>query len=242
LRRSSVEGLAGRQEGNLKGKRITRREIKEDALVTFAFRAVEFVKKERSRLILGGVIAVLAVVGTLYVTSSRRAGEEEASEQLLAGMVQQNAGNDLGAAAAYEELLSRHSRTRSGKMALLFLGHARYNLGQYGAALDAYQRYLKREKRDKLTVGQAKRASAACLENTGKFEDAAGMYEDVARSVDEGDAVADDLMAAARCWKLAGVPDRAIELLQEIVDSYPKYQNLDRAKIVLAELQYSSSE
>jgi tetratricopeptide (TPR) repeat protein len=226
----------------LKGKRITRREMKEDALVTFSFRAADFVKTHRSRLVLGGVLALVVIVGAIYVTSSRRAGEEEASRQLLAGMVQQNAGNDLGAAAAYEELLSRHSRTDSGKMALLFLGHARYNLGQYGAALDAYQRYLKREKRDKLTVGQAKRAAAACLENTGKFEEAAGMYEDVARSIDEGDAVADDLMAAARCWRLAGVPDRAIELLQEIVGSYPRYQDLDQAKIDLARLQYSSSE
>ncbi len=226
----------------MRGKRISRREMKEDAFVTFSFRALEFVKMHRSKLILGGVLAVFVVIGAAYITSSRRAGEAEAGEQLIAGMVQQNAGNNLGAAAAYEELLSRHSRTSSGKMALLFLGHARYDLGQYDAALTAYQRYLKREKRDKLTIGQAKRASAACLENLGRYEEAAGLYEDVARSIDRGDAVADDLMGAARCWKLAGVPGRAIELLQEIVDSYPKYQDLDRAKVFLAELQYSSSE
>ena len=225
----------------MKGKRLSRREMKEDALVTLAFRAVDFVKKHRSKVILAVALVVVAIAGTAYVSSSRKGAENEACQQLLAGMLQQRANNHLGAAAAYEDVVSRHSGTKSGKTALLYLGHARYELGQYDQASEAYQRYLGREKGDKLTVAQAKRGLAACKENTGKFEEAADLYQQVARTLDKDDAIPEDLMFAARSLKLAGKPDKAVELLQEIVDSYPKYQEVDRARVILAEIQYGSS-
>ena len=225
----------------MKGRKLTKREMKEDAFVTFAFRASDFIKKHRGKVIAGVATAILAGASYTYITSSRTGAAEAASEQLLAGMIQQRRENYTGAVAAYEGVLSRFSGTPSGKLALLYLGHARYELKQYDVAAEAYERYLGREKRDRLTMSHAKRGLAACRENTDRFQEAAELYEQTARQLDEGAAVPEDLMAAARCWKLAGRPEKAVEILQEIIDSYPDFRDLDRARVFLAELEYSTS-
>jgi tetratricopeptide (TPR) repeat protein len=226
----------------LKGKKLSRREMKEDAFVTFAFRALDYVKLHRSKFILGGVALVAAIAITSYVSSSRRGAEEAASRQFLAGVLQQRRANYSGAIAAYEDVVSRHSGTSSGKLALLYLGHARYELEQYEQATEAYERYLDQEKGDKLTRAHATRGIAACLENTGKYTEAAQRYLEVARNLDPEGEVPEDLMLAARCFRLAGTPERAVELLQEIVDEYPDYQEVEKVKVFLAELQYASSQ
>ena len=226
----------------MRRKRLTKREIKEDAFVTYSFRAIDFVKEHRSAVILGIAALLVVIVGAGYISSSRQASEEEAREQLLAGMLQQKAMSYRGAAAAYEDVLSRHSGTKSAKLALLYLGHVRYELGQYEEAIAHYQRYLDKEKSDKLTISQAKRGLAACMENTGRYEEAAELYENNARSLDVGDHVPEDLMSAARCRRLAGDTDAAMEILQEIIDTYPKYREVELAKVYLAELEYGSSD
>ncbi len=225
----------------MKGRRLSKREMKEDAFVTFAFRAADFIEEHKSKMILGVVLVALAIAGGAFIVSSRRSGNEEAREQLLAGVIQQRYGSYSGAAAAFEDVLARHRGTASGKLANLYLGHVRYEMGDFEAALEAYREYLRREKSDRLTVGQAKRGIAACLENTGKYEEAAELYEEVARSYDRGNVAAEDLMFAARCWRAAGQPDKAMKILQEVVDSYPGYQELSKAKVFLAELEYDSS-
>jgi TolA-binding protein len=226
----------------LKGKKLSRREMKEDAFVTFAFRALDYVKRHRSKFILGAVAVIAVLAVTTYVSSSRKGAEEDASRQFLAGMLQQRRANYSGAIAAYEDVVSRHSGTASGKLALLYMGHSRYELGQYEQAAEAYEEYLGKERSDKLTRAHAGRGLAACLENTGKYNEAAERYAEVARNLDEGAEVPEDLMFAARCWKLAGTPGKAVELLQEIVDSYPEYQEVEKAKVLLAELQFGSSQ
>jgi TolA-binding protein len=225
----------------LKGKKLSRREMKEDAFVTFAFRALDYVKLHRSKFILAGVALVAAVAVTSYVTSSRKASEEAASRQFLAGVLQQRRANYSGAIAAYEDVVSRYSGTSSGRLALLYLGHSRYELGQYDQAAESYESYLSKEGGDRLTRGHAIRGLAACLENTGKYTEAGDRYLEVARNLDVEDEVPDDLMLAARCFRLAGTPERAIGLLREIVESYPDYQEVEKAKVLIAELEYASS-
>lgn len=224
----------------MKRRRPTKREMKEDAFVTFAFQASDFIKKHRSKVIAGVGLAVILAGSFAYITSSRKAAGEDASRQMLAGIIQQRRANYQGAAAAYEDVLSRFSGTPSGKLAALYLGHVRYEMEEYDAAAESYERYLRVEKRDKLTMSHAKRGLAACRANTDRFEEAAELYEETARTLDEGEAVPDDLMAAARCWRLAGQPEKAMGIFQEIVESYPDFREIEKAKVFLAELEYSA--
>ena len=226
----------------MKGRKPTRREMKEDAFVTFVFRASDFIKENRTKVIAGAALAVIVGVASTYIVTSRRAAEEEAGRQLLAGILQQRMENYEGAAAAYQDVLSRFSGTESGKLALLYLGHARYGMMEYGSSVEAYERYLKREKKDTLTRAHAKRGIAACMENMGRYEEAAVAYEETARTLDGDSAVPEDLMAAARCRRLAGNPEEAMSLLQEIVDFHSDFRDIDKAKVLLAELEYGTSK
>jgi TolA-binding protein len=214
--------------------------MKEDAFVTFAFQASDFIKKHSGKMIAGVALIIIVGAAFAYFTSSRKASDEQASRQLLAGMLQQRRQSYEGAAAAYEDVIARFSGTPSGKLALLYLGHARYELKEYDAAAESYESYLRREKGDKLTMSHAKRGLAACFANTERYEEAAELYEETARALDEGGAVPEDLMAAARCWKLAGNTDKAMGIFQEIVDTHPDFREIEQAKVFLAELEYST--
>lgn len=226
----------------MKGKRISKREMKEDAFVTFAFRALDFMKLHRSKLILGAVAVVAVLAVTFYVNSSRTAAEEAASRQFLAGVLQQRRANYSGAVAAYEDVIARHGGTSSGKLSLLYLGHCRYELGQYEQSAEAYEQYLDKVGGDDLTRAQAMRGFAACLDNQGKYTEAAQRYLELARKLDSESEAPGDLMFAARCYRLAGTPGKAMELLQEIIDTYPDYREVEKAKVLLAEMEYGSSQ
>jgi predicted negative regulator of RcsB-dependent stress response len=234
-------------------KRLTKRQMKEDPLLTWTVR-IETYLEQNLKLIAIIVGAVALAIALVFVwRGARRGAESSASELLAQAQFQLWSGSPAQAVEIAKQVVERHSGTKSGRMARLVLGDALLQTGDAEGAITEYQSFLERTGGDPTMRLVARRGLAVAMENAKKYAEAAPIYEELAREGEgalamrkEGPermgmskpevGIIYDLMAAARCQALAGDAPKDTALYQEIADKYSAEPQAADAKLHLAEL------
>ncbi len=217
-------------------KRLTRRQIKEDKLVTYYFKVNDWVNRHAMQVLAGAVVVILILLaGTLWSQKQRKA-EGEASVELTKARIAYDQGQYKQAITVLEDLVTRHGSTRSGTTGLYYLANAYFNTGDYDAAQRYFEAY-ERKGKDELLKAAAKAGVAACLEQKGEYLEAAKVYEETVKKYPKHFAAPQYLMDAGRNYALAGNLEDAKRVYQMITEKYPKSVLVSEAQIRLAELQ-----
>jgi len=216
--------------------KMTRKEMKKDPLVTFSLKAADFVRMHARVIIIASVAIVVSIVVIAMMVRDRSSAETAAEMILVQANKELWSGNPAQATVYYDELLDRYSGTSCGKKALLFKGDALLETQSYDEAITTYERFLQREKKDDLLRVSARRGIAAALEEKGEFARAAKIREDLSRLV-QGNEAAEEMMAAARCYRAAAMYGMAIELYEKVVSNHPDYWGKSSAMVSLEELR-----
>jgi len=215
-------------------KRLTRKQIKEDKLVIYTAKATHFLR-ERSKIITGGVLALVAIVviAALMIKSKQEA-EIQASGELARGVLEYQRENYEAAIEILEAIEQNFPGTPSAGRAVFFLANAYYFKGDYLNAQKYYQKYLDDYGDDDLTASSAMAGVAACLENQGQLEEAARWYERSAKKFSKSFLAPQNLIASARCYLRIGNKEKARELLERLLEKYPKSTVQREAQLLLA--------
>lgn len=104
-----------------------------------------------------------------------------------------------------------------GAEAALMLGRLHYARGEYHPAADAYARAAARL--DPVRKPEARYWAGLCWLALGDAPQARSALEDVAHSASAHRPLA--VLALAQSWELAGKPDRAFDLLEELLKGDP---------------------
>jgi len=216
--------------------RMTRKEMKKDPLVTFSLKAADFGRMHARVLVIAGVVVIVSLVVIVMMVRDRAKAEADAELILTQANRELLAGNAQQAATLYDQLLDRYEGTESGKKGLLFRGDALLEARSLDEAIASYEKFLKRAGRDDLLRNSARRGIATALEEKGEFAQAARVRENVALSV-TGNEAAEELMAAARCYRAAAMYGQAIELYDRVVKNHPDYWGVNAARIAAEELR-----
>lgn len=219
-----------------KKHRITRREMKEDPLVTFSLKAADFARRNARVLAVVGVVVVASAIIAVMMTRDRARAESEAEVLLAEANKELWRGNAPEATTLYNELLDRYAGTKSGRRGLLFGGDALLESGKYDEAIGSYEKFLSRERKDELLRSSARRGIATALEDKGEFAKAAGVREALGITLQGNDA-AQELMSAGRCYRAASMYGKAIELYEKVISGHPDYWGVEEAKVSLEELR-----
>ncbi|MCX5799816.1 MAG: tetratricopeptide repeat protein [Candidatus Eisenbacteria bacterium] len=219
-----------------KRHRITRREMREDSLVTFSLKAADFVKRNARVLAIVALIAAASIIVVFMMTRDRAKAESEAEVLLAQANKELWRGNSPEAVSLYDELLDRYAGTKSGKKGLLFKGDALLDAGKYDEAMDSYEKFLAKERKDELLRSSAKKGIATVLEDKGEFAKAAEVHTALGLKL-EGNDAAQELMSAARCYTAASMYGQAIELYEKVISRHPDYWGVEQAKVYLEELR-----
>lgn len=206
-------------------KKITKREIKEDKLVTTYFEAIAWYtenKKLISSIVTGLVIVAIAVV---FVNNNIRANNESASTEL--GKVlkyydegkyeQAINGDPQNNIRGLQAIVGDYGSTKSGERATFYLANSYYATQQYDKAL---QYFLDVDVNDNLIASSALAGAAACYEVKGDHESAASYFEKAAYKAKIDDWVAENLLHAATNYASAGKKEKALELFRKIKKEY----------------------
>ncbi len=222
-------------------KKLSRREIKEDKLVTAWLKATNWLEQHLRELSMavGGVVVVVGLIVLFNWMKAR--DEQDASEKLAQARAEYNKSNYGAAIPVLEELVSDFGGTKSGSMATIYLANAYMQTKDYVNAEKYYKKYLDDGEDDPILKITAAAGVAATQEERGEFAKAAKLYEEAANDYEESYRAPELLLLAARSYKQANQAEAARRVLQKLIDKYPKSSLVEDAKMLMAETGQASS-
>lgn len=207
-------------------KKISKREIKEDRLVTTYFEARQWFDVNRKRInIIGGIVIAVVLLGWFYLNNVS-ANNEKATVELAGIFSYYDNGNYQVAVngipgqnvIGLQSIVDNYGGTKAGNMAKFYLADSYYNMQQYDKALEYFKDC---NGPDDLLEASRLAGIAACYEAKGDAKDAAEYYEKAAKKNPKGPNTADQYFNAARNFVKAGNKEEALSLYKKIKEEYP---------------------
>lgn len=191
------------------------------------------------RIILGALVAVVAVAAVAYFTIRSNATQEVSASEKLA---QANAlfwqGDYDRSKSIADETAKQYGGTPSGIDALRISGDNAYWRGNWKDAITQYKAYLGKSGSG-LMGNVVRRSLAYAYESDKQQAEAAKLYDGLVGVFDR-ESSAEFLAASARCHEALGNKAEAVKRLQRLTDEFGETSYASRARVKLAELSASA--
>ena len=221
-------------------KKISKREIKEDKLVTRYFQARGWIDNNTKILSYVGIGFVgIVVIGFLW-SKSRSDSNDKATTMLAKVISYYDEGRyEIAINGVPQEgtqglqaIVNEHGNTQAGEIAKFYLANSFFALKQYDKALPMYDDI---SIADKMTTASAYAGMAACYEVKGDFSHAASYFEKAASKNMTVMQAPENLQRSAANYAAAGKKDKAIEILQTLKKEFPSSSYAREADLFIAE-------
>ena len=210
-------------------KRLSRKQLKEDKLVTIYTKAQELFE-EYSKYVLGAVAALVVIFVVVFMyNNSQKKAEIEASVKLAQATAAYERGDFQNATSLLSNLIEENGNTRSGKLGRLYLANSLFQTQDYTGAEENYKKFTTSFKGDEHIVSAAAAGIAACFEERKEYEKAAKEYEKVVAKYSDSIFAPRYLLRAGRCYQLAEKPNLAKNTFTKLIDKYPDSQEKENA-------------
>jgi tetratricopeptide (TPR) repeat protein len=200
----------------VKHQKITKRQMKEDPLVTAAFKATAFWERHGTRILIAAGVAGLLALLAFFMAQARSKSEEKASGELFRASLAVNQGDYGSAIPMLKELIDNEPGTQAARDAMLYLGDSYASSGKPSDAATTYRKFIDKShgNREKQRIGYF--ALGTALEDGREFLRAADAYaQSVERSTTDNQR-GRAMMGQARSLLKAGQTAKAIELYRAI--------------------------
>lgn len=221
-------------------KRITKKELKQDTLVTAYFKAVNLIRNNRkivSGTVTGLVIAVIVVIA--YMNNMRSNNTKAATDisQVLgafSGGAYQVAinGDPAHNVSGLKSIVENYGGSETGEQAKIYLADCYYYLGDYDDAMKYFKDY---DGSDKFLQASAYAGMAEVYEIKKEYSKAAEYYERAAASDSKNFLAPQYLVGAARNYIKVDRKEKAIALLTRVKKDFPNSQYAGNVDYLLAE-------
>ncbi|MBI4419038.1 MAG: tetratricopeptide repeat protein [Ignavibacteriales bacterium] len=206
-------------------KKISKREIKEDRLVTTYFEAQSWFEVNRKRLgtIFTGVLIAAVAVWFYYnnLSTQNRAAtadlgnilryyDQAQYETAINGSPRENL-------RGLKQIVDEYGGTSSGKLAAFYLGNSYFALREYEKALEYYK---EARVSDPSIMASVTAGIAACHETQANYVEAARTFERAAKDDEMKLHSAEYLYRAAQNYMMAGEPKKAEDILKSLKANY----------------------
>lgn len=205
-----------------KKKKLSKKEIKEDKLVTTFYEAKSFYEENQSKILaIVGVLAALVVAVVLY-TNKVESNNEIASIELSRVIPSYNSGSYQDAidgkpgtqVLGLRKIVDEYGGSEQGELARIYLANSYCFTGQLDIALDEYDSY---SGSDDLMISSALAGKASVYEAKSDYESTAEFYSKAASISEYNPSNPGYLL-------MAGI-------------NYLKVKNFDKAKVSLEKIK-----
>jgi tetratricopeptide (TPR) repeat protein len=207
-------------------KKISKRDLKEDALVTTYVKVTSFYEANKRNISIALTALVVAVFAIVIYVKNRSDNNEKAITALGAIFESYDAGQFQTAVDGIPEknvqglrsIVDNYGNSASGDLARFYLASAYVQLGRSDEALKEFEDFS--PPGELLAVARLS-GIGSCYESGGKFKEAAASFEKAATQYPKDISAAENLNNAARDYAQAGERDKAIDLYKRIKKNYP---------------------
>ncbi|HEX2962203.1 MAG: tetratricopeptide repeat protein [Bacteroidota bacterium] len=222
-----------------KRKHISKKEIKEDRLVTSYYQAVKFFDQYKSQVYIYAIALVVVVAGVYWYLSNKAANNEKANVELSrvmglydSGAYQEAIDGRAGTnVIGLKKIVEEYGSTENGETAKIFLANSYNMLGKFDEAFKYYDDYSGSIDMFKATALAGK---GSFYEAKNQLEKAADSFRDAAHVSKENVNNADYLLSSGIDYYKAGSKDKAMEQFNKIKDEYKTSMALREAEQYLA--------
>ncbi len=226
-------------------KKLSKREIKQDKLVTTYFQIYDRLYNYRRQLIIGGVAILIVALGAVLYYNNIQAENERALTELGRVYHFYDEGNYERAINGIPErnimglrdIAGNYGRTEAGKIAIFYLANAYYHLGNYD---EAYRYFDNFRGSDALLRASALSGKAAIYEIRGDYKRAAELFEQAATRFGKTAVTPENLKHAGRNYFEAGELPRALRIFERIQEEYPESAFSRDVERYIAQIRVSS--
>ncbi len=215
-------------------KRITKKQLKEDKLVTLYAKSRDWVEANFKLVSGAAAVILLLIVGSFFISNAQQKAEVTASTKLAKAINAFDSSDYTTAINILSDIVENSQRTKSAALARLYLGQALYRTNEYSGAMEHFRVAARRLGRDVHLKTTALAGEAACMEQQGQFAQAAKKYETIVRKYPEAPQASYFLLRSARCYELAQDSEKATELYQKLAEDYPNTREKDDALLLNA--------
>jgi outer membrane protein assembly factor BamD (BamD/ComL family) len=216
--------------------RLTKKDLKEDELVTRVLQAWGYIEKNYPKFLAGLGAIVVAVLAGMFIKSQSDQQTQASIDALGDVRIALHQGKVEDAVFQAERVAEEYSGKPAAEQVLLLLGGLYYDLGRYAEAQTTYQGYLSTYGDEGPAGYAAWIGIAACLEEQGSYVEAAEKYVAYADQYRASPFAPIVLKEASRCYAGAGNPEKAQGALQRILKDYPKSSIVRSAKAELRQM------
>jgi tetratricopeptide (TPR) repeat protein len=221
-------------------KRITKRQMKQDKLVSTAFKATEYVQARKNYFLIGLVSLVVVVMIIYFINYNITKKNNESIELFGKGQIAAAMGQADLAVSDYKNVVKRYGSNRIASRACYFLANIYKNQNKYDSAMVYYELFINKYGQEKILLIAAHAGMAICLEEKGEFTSAGDSFYKAAELADNDDQSPGYLMSAGRNYAKDGQYDKAQNAYQQIVDKYKRSTQRSMAQKKIAELEYKN--
>lgn len=216
-------------------RRITKKEMKKDKLVTTAFQFSEWIQKHLNQVLMvaGGVILLAVVV--FFIFSSKAKREQKAAELFGKATLEFQTGNVNQAITDLHTVMEKYGGTKDAAQAAFYLATAYFYARDYTKAKATFQEFVEKYKEDPLLLGSAQAGIAECNMATGEFELAGDNFLKAASFEPKGILAPQYLFSAGRAYLKANQKEKAKDAFKRLIDQYPDSKEAYQAKEQMAE-------
>lgn len=191
---------------------------------------------EYGRFILGGLVAVAAVVaGVIMFQRGQENTRALAAQRLAEATVFFWQGDYPRSIDLSRQVIDQYGSTPAGLDAHRLMGDNAFWTGDYKTAIEEYRAYLNGAP-DGILADAARRSLAYALETDGQYAEAATAYGSLVGSFDR-ETDGEMLLAAGRSWIAAGNTAEAKQELERLVNQFGDTSSARRGRELLAEIE-----
>jgi tetratricopeptide (TPR) repeat protein len=216
-------------------KKLSKEDLEQDILIEYSSRFMHFYNQNKAA-VLGGGLGIILAIGLVigyFIYSSQMEQEAQdllgvAEQSLMQGNFEQALyGDDDEFTLGFVQIARNYSRTDAGNLANYYAAVSEYELGNSEQALE----HIKNFSPPRGILGVAPISlHAIILLDLERYEDAARQFERAARWDENSSTTPYNLFEAAQAHMEAGNNQRALELIDRIIEEYPNSQQFSRAQ------------
>ncbi len=208
-----------------KKKKLSKKEIKEDKLVSLMVKVENFYEDYKSRIVLYSGVLIVAVLAAYFYVNQQKAANDEAGLHLSRVMQIFDSGSYLEAIEGRQgtniiglkRVVEEYGSTENGETAKIYLAGAYSYLGNYEEAFKYYQDY---SGNIDLYKASALAGIAGYYAAKRDYQKAADLYKEAAGAAEINAQNPDYLLDAAVNYYNAGDSEESKILLEKIKEDY----------------------
>jgi tetratricopeptide (TPR) repeat protein len=208
-----------------KKKKITKKEIKEDKLVTTYYKTIEFINDYKKQIYIYGGTLLVIIAAVYWYIDNKAKNDEKASSEMAKVLTYYERGSYQEAIdgvpanniPGLKKIVEDYGSTNTGETAKIFLADSYSALGKMDEAFQHYDDYSGSNKIFKATALAGK---ASYYEYKNEYQKAAEAFNEAGRISEENALNAEYLLKAGIDYINCGEKDKALEILKKVKEEY----------------------